>query len=100
MAIQPVNGLNPVSSVAGVNSVEKGGGGGVSFKEIVKDAVKEVNHLQSQADGFAVRLAAGDVEDVHQAMIAMQKAKLALDLTIQVRNKVIEAYQEIMRMQV
>jgi len=106
MAIEPISGLKSISSVGGIGSVNKqseAGGAqeaGVSFKEMVKDAVKEVNHLQSQADGAAVKLATGDVEDVHQSMIAMQKAKLALDLTIQVRNKVIEAYQEIMRMQV
>ena len=73
---------------------------GTGFKNAVKKAVAEVNRLQNQADGLAVKLATGDVEDVHEAMIAMQKAKLALEFTIQVRNKVVEAYQEIMRMQV
>jgi len=56
--------------------------------------------MSNEADNLAVNLSSGSVEDVHEAMIAMQKAKLALDFTIQVRNKVIEAYQEIMRMQV
>jgi len=71
-----------------------------TFTEAIKKAVSEVNNLSDEADKLAVNLASGDVEDVHKAMIAMQKAKLALDFTIQVRNKVIEAYQEIMRMQV
>ena len=45
-------------------------------------------------------MATGDIEDVHQAMVAMQKASLALQFTVQVRNKVIDAYTEIMHTQV
>ncbi|MCE5324251.1 flagellar hook-basal body complex protein FliE [bacterium] len=72
----------------------------VSVSELVKKGIKEVNSLQSQADDMAVKLASGDIENVHEAMIAMQKAKLAFEFTVQVRNKIIDAYQEIMRMQV
>lgn len=70
------------------------------FSETVKKAVSEVNELQTEADQLATKLAAGDAVEIHQAMIAMQKASTALQFTVQVRNKVIEAYQEIMRMQV
>jgi flagellar hook-basal body complex protein FliE len=77
-----------------------GGDPSASFSQAIKKAVGEVSNLSNEADKLAVNLASGNVEDVHKAMMAMQKAKLALDFTIQVRNKVIEAYQEIMRMQV
>ncbi len=77
-----------------------GGDPSATFTQAIKKAVGEVTFSPNEADKLAVNLASGDVEDVHKAMIAMQKAKLALDFTIQVRNKVIEAYQEIMRMQV
>ena len=106
MAISPIEEARGIASVTSVRRAESGtalGGANetaASFKDAVKNALGEVNHLQSQADEMAMKLATGDLEDVHRAMIAMQKAKLALDLTIQVRNKVIEAYQEIMRMQV
>ena len=103
MSIDPISRLRPVNSLNDVATVDikpESGKSGVSFKGMLKDAVGEVNNLQKEADTLAVKLASGDVEDVHRAMIAMQKAKLALDLTIQVRNKVIDAYQEIMRMQV
>jgi flagellar hook-basal body complex protein FliE len=103
MSIDPINRLRPVTSLNDVATVDikpESGSSGVSFKGMLKDAVGEVNNLQGEADTLAVKLASGDMEDVHRAMIAMQKAKLALDLTIQVRNKVIDAYQEIMRMQV
>jgi flagellar hook-basal body complex protein FliE len=103
MRISPVNLNQPIVSVTRIDSGKTDGAGGdltTSFKDAVKNAVSQVNDLQNNADQLAVKVAEGDVEDVHQAMIAMQKAKLALDMTIQVRNKVIEAYQEIMRMQV
>jgi len=102
MRISPIGSNSPIASVTEVSPAKAGSeaGEGVSFKSLVKDAIGEVNHLQNHADQLAVKVASGDIEDVHQAMIAMQKAKLALDLTIQVRNKVIDAYTEIMRMQV
>jgi len=74
-------------------------GGPDSFGATLKGAVREVNGLQIQADKVGAKLATGNIEDVHQAMIAMQKASLALQFTVQVRNKVIDAYQEIMRTQ-
>lgn len=106
MAVEGIGRLKPivtVTSADGAESKEKAGGASEAadtFGTMMKKAVGEVNNLQSQADGLAVRLASGDGEDIHRAMIAMQKAKLALDLTITVRNKVVEAYQEVMRMQV
>jgi flagellar hook-basal body complex protein FliE len=71
-----------------------------SFGDSMRDAVSKVSDLESNADQFANKLAAGDAVEIHQAMIAMQKASTALQFTIQVRNKIIEAYHEIMRMQV
>ena len=71
-----------------------------SFGETIKNAISGVNELQSNADDIANKLAAGESVEIHQAMIAMQKASTSLQFTVQVRNKVIEAYQEIMRMQV
>lgn len=106
MRIQPVDLLSSIDSIKRTSSAsakpEAGATGdvGSGFKQQIEKAIGNVNHLQSEADQTAVKLASGDIEDVHEAMIAMQKAKLALDFTIQVRNKGIEAYQEIMRMQV
>lgn len=71
-----------------------------SFGEMLKSHLTEVNHLQNSADTAAQNLASGQDKDVHNTMIAMEKAGVAFQLTMQVRNKVLEAYQEIMRMQV
>ncbi len=106
MAIEGIGPLKPIVTVTSAGGTEsKQGAEGAAeaadtFGGAMKRAISEVNNLQSQADDMAVKLASGDGEDVHRAMIAMQKAKLALDLTITVRNKVVEAYQEVMRMQV
>ena len=103
MRIPPVSLGTSIGSLTKIDSSSaavKPENGIDSFKDVVKKAVSEVNNLQNQGDKMAVNLASGGTADVHQAMMAMQKAKLALDLTIQVRNKVVEAYQEIMRMQV
>jgi len=71
-----------------------------NFGDSIKEAVSNVNESQQTADKLATKLAAGDAVEVHQAMIAMQKASMSFQFTLQVRNKILEAYQEIMRMQV
>lgn len=73
---------------------------GSSFGDTIKDAISKVNDKQSTADDLASKLAAGEPVEIHQAMIAMQQASTALQFAVQVRNKVLEAYQEIMKMQV
>ena len=70
------------------------------FGDTIKKSIAHVNDLQTQADQAAIKVATGDPIEIHQAMIAMSKASTALQFTVQVRNKVIEAYQEISRMQV
>jgi flagellar hook-basal body complex protein FliE len=71
-----------------------------SFSEQLKNAIAQVAHTQRNADEGALRVAAGDLADLHQAAIAMEEAKLTLQFAVQVRNKIVEAYQEISRMQV
>lgn len=71
-----------------------------SFSELLKNAVDEVNSLQQQSSEMKAQLLTGQVQDLHQVMIASEKAGVAFQLTLQIRNKVVEAYQEIMRMQV
>ncbi|MCW3488749.1 flagellar hook-basal body complex protein FliE [Dethiobacter alkaliphilus] len=69
------------------------------FAGTLHKALGEVNQLQVNADEAAQKLAMGEAEDIHQVMIAMEQAKMAMQLTVQVRNKVVEAYQEVSRMQ-
>ena len=72
----------------------------VSFGQLLTNALGDVNKLQINANQASVNLASGKIQDVSEAVIATEKASIALQLTMQVRTKVIDAYQEIMRMQV
>ena len=71
-----------------------------AFGEDLKNALGEVNTLQQESSEMSKALAAGQVEDISQVVVAAEKADIALQLTLAVRNKAVEAYQEIMRMQV
>ncbi|GAB4242908.1 MAG: flagellar hook-basal body complex protein FliE [Acidobacteriota bacterium] len=74
--------------------------GEVDFKKLLQEAVNEVDQAQKVSDQEVNKLLEGEIQDVHSAMIALQKADLSFQLMMQVRNKLIEAYQEVMRMQV
>ncbi len=99
-------------AVDGISGVFQGVGGrelvpfkkpdknGRSFSELVGGFLEGVNSLQREADQAIQDVVLGKEENLHRAMIALEKANVALELTVQVRNKVVEAYQEIMRMQV
>lgn len=73
---------------------------GESFADSLKKAVNTVDALQKDADVKMQELATGKSQNIHETMIAAEKADIALKLMVQVRNKIIDAYQEIMRMQV
>jgi len=69
------------------------------FISYLNNALQEVDDLQKEAADSAKKLVLGGEDYLHNTMIAYEKANLALQLTIEVRNKIVEAYQEIMRMQ-
>jgi flagellar hook-basal body complex protein FliE len=71
-----------------------------SFASVLKDSINQVNQSQLEADTMTEKLAQGQNVDLHQVMIAQQKANITLQATMEIRNKVIDAYQEMMRMQV
>ena len=71
-----------------------------SFSDLVKTFATDVNDLQFRAGDAIDSLVTGEAADVHQVMVAVQEAGLALDLLIEIRNRTQEAFQEIMRIQV
>lgn len=71
-----------------------------SFAATLKDAISDVNELQKQSDVKMQELATGKTNDIPTVMMAAEKADIALRLMTQVRNKIIDAYQEVMKMQV
>jgi flagellar hook-basal body complex protein FliE len=72
----------------------------VSFGETLRDAITTVNDAQKQSDLAVQKLMTGENQDLHATLIAVQKADLSFQMMMQVRNKIIQAYQEIMRTQV
>ena len=70
------------------------------FGQALTDAIGRLDGLQKEAETQGLQLAAGQQVDLHDVMIAQDRASLSLDLAVQVRNKLVESYQEIMRMQV
>lgn len=84
------------NSNAAVSSSEPG----KSFADTLKDAVQSVNALQKESDVQMEKLATGKAQSIPDVMIAAEKADLAMKLMLQVRNKIIDAYQEVMKMQV
>jgi flagellar hook-basal body complex protein FliE len=75
--------------------------GGADFAEILKGSIDKVNQTQKQADQMAEKLAAGDTsQNLHEVMIALQTASVSFQEMVQVRNKLVTAYQDVMNMQV
>ena len=71
-----------------------------SFMAYMKEGISAVNEIQSTADKMSTNLATGKQENIHETMLAISQAEIGFKLMVQIRNKALEAYQEIMRMQV
>ena len=71
----------------------------VPFGQWLEKSLEGVNKLQQEADTAATKLVTGENKDIHGTMIAMQKANISMSLMLEVRNKIISAYEEIKRMQ-
>lgn len=73
---------------------------GASFATMLKDSLREVNSLQQAAGDAKAAYAKGENANLHDTMIAIQQADVSFRMLMQVRNRIVEAYQEILRMQV
>lgn len=75
----------------------KSGGG---FADLVKEGFEKLDHLQNEADDQVRKLISGEPVELHRVVLAGEEAGLAFELLTSVRNKLVDAYQEVMRMQV
>lgn len=71
-----------------------------NFGQMLQNALSQLSQKENAANEVTTRLAAGEDIELHQVMLTMQEADMAFQLAMQVRNKLVEAYQEVMRMQV
>lgn len=98
MSVAPV--FYPLPVPPAGNTAGQGRPAAASFAEWLKKALEEVNESQLKADRAALGFLTGRVTDLHQVTIAMEEARLMISLAVEVRNKLLEAYQEVWRMQV
>lgn len=71
-----------------------------SFGDTLKQMVNDINRQQVDASDTSVRFLAGEVEHVHEAMVSLQKARTSFTFMVEVRNRLLEGYKEVMRMQI
>ncbi len=69
-----------------------------NFGEMLTGFLTDVNHMQNYADQSIQKVMSGEIKDVHQVMLAMGEAKVAFNLMLEIRNKTLEAYNELIRM--
>lgn len=91
--IQPINSLSSTSSVLGTQKTEDSG----MFKSIFESAVQNVEEAEAYHEQQQYLLATGQIDDVHTVTIAASEAQLAVDMLVQLRNKAIDAYNELIR---
>ena len=97
-----MNQINPLGPIKAGGIVEKGLGikrktEGPSFKETFSNFLSDVNQMQQKADQSIQKMISGEITDVHQVMSSVEEAGVAFNMMMEIRNKVMDAYQEIMR---
>lgn len=95
----PIQAIQPVSVPDIATTITQSSSGGDDFRDLLASSIASVEQTQTQAKTAVDNFLTGESEDLHTAAIAGQKAELSLQLFMQVRNKVVSAYQEVMRMQ-
>jgi flagellar hook-basal body complex protein FliE len=100
--INPIGPIQEAQQVLQSSKVAAGAGAGAanapSFKDTLNGFLSDVNSMQVKADESINRMAAGEITDVHQVMTAVEEANTAFNMMMEIRNKVMDAYQEVERM--
>jgi flagellar hook-basal body complex protein FliE len=99
-----INPIQPLSSpIASTQSATAGAGAGQAldgFGTALMDAIQSLDRLQQEPAELGTQLAAGEAVELHDVMLAQDRASLGFQLAVQVRNKLVEAYQDVMRTQI
>jgi flagellar hook-basal body complex protein FliE len=99
-----LKGLNPIAPIempspSDASAAASSGSGGISFKSMLGSAIQQVEGARADADQNVEKFLSGDGGDLHSVILGSQRAELEFQMFMQVRNKVVSAYQEVMRMQ-
>lgn len=94
----------PISSIAPIAMPQLTAAAGAAgqpgeFQSVLSSAIDSIQSLEDNAAGSVQKFLTGENEEIHTTILATQKAELAFELGLQIRNKVVDAYQEIMKMQ-
>ena len=106
MVVHPIQLLMPTEGNVGVKPVDVApvyanfSSAGVSFKKMLQSNLSKVNEMQLLSHQSSIKFATGESDNLHELMITLEEAKIALSLAVEVRNKILDAYQEILRMQI
>jgi flagellar hook-basal body complex protein FliE len=95
----PITSIRPPSAILPLDPSGASKGAGAGFQSILSDAMGRVEQFQANSQDAIGKFMSGEDEEVHKVALATQQAELSFDLFLQVRNKVVSAYQEVMRMQ-
>ncbi len=99
-SILPISGISGLSGLTGTTGTPAATGtSGAGFGGVLSGAVQNLSDLESTANSLAVKAVTGDLTDIHQATLAATRAQVTMELVSAVRNKGIDAFNEIMRMQ-
>jgi flagellar hook-basal body complex protein FliE len=102
MSISPISPIRPVAvpTLDSLTATKESGSGGSSFGDVLSKQFDAVSVAQDKADRLAVEAATGDLQSLQDYTIASTEAQLLTQVTVAVRNKAVEAFNEIMRMQI
>jgi len=92
--------VGAVSFAGGAASKDGSGKAAEGFGKMLENLVGEADSLQKESDAAVKKFATGEIEDVHQVMLSMNRADLSFRMMLEVRNKLMDAYSDVMRMQV
>jgi flagellar hook-basal body complex protein FliE len=95
----PITSIRPPASLPNIAPAAATPQSGGNFGSVLADAIGRVNQAQQNSQSSIDKFLSGEDEEVHKVALATQQAALSFDLFLQVRNKVVSAYQEVMRMQ-
>jgi flagellar hook-basal body complex protein FliE len=92
-----INQMRDVQTTNDVSAPAKDASSGVSFNDTLKQYISDANDLQIKADRDIQRMIAGEDIDAHEVMTAIEKANMSFEMVMEIRNKMLEAYREVMK---
>jgi len=98
MSTAPIQPLQPAQAVSQIQPLKPAASGAGDFGQLVGNLLQDVNQSQNQAADAVAQLAAGKTDNVHQVMIALGKAEVSFNYMLEVRNRLLDAYKQVMQM--